>query len=251
LVVHDTRPMRAQRGMGLPSRLLARLALRRTKRVTLVVHSESAMRDLRTFGLGRSARYVPHPILPAPRLPDRQGAETSDVLVLGQFKPSRDLSVLEAVARAAPSGWDLRVIGRGWPAIPGWTVTDSFVTEEEFDTLLCHTRLLLVPYRHVYQSGVALRALECGSPVVGPQVGCLEEAFGSDWPGLVGPDASGDAWAVVVSDMLSRSADGLREAASAARDRYDRGARQAWESLAESRGRPPHAAPGTTTPSES
>ena len=140
-----------------------------------------------------SARYfpearvhlLPHPAK-APVLAGSEEATRRTVLVLGQHKPARDLDVMAAIAPSLRvAGWELTVAGRGWPPMPGWRVIDRFVEDSEFRALLDTQRVLLLPYRYYFQSGVALRALEAGVPVVGRQTGFLTSVLGDDFPGAV------------------------------------------------------------------
>jgi glycosyltransferase involved in cell wall biosynthesis len=135
------------------------------------------------------------------------------VLVLGQYKPARDLDVMATIAPALRADdWEPTVAGRGWPAIPGWTVIDRFLTEAEFLELLGSSAAVLLPYRYYFQSGVALRALEAGVPVVGRQTGFLTSIFGSDFPGAVDNWNEPAAWLAAVVAADSARSDQIRSA---------------------------------------
>lgn len=110
--------------------------------------------------------------------------------------------VLEAVGlRLSELGLRGELVGRGWPHLPGWTTRDEFVPEEEFSELVASSAAVMLPYRHFFQSGVAVRAAEAGVPVIGPAEGQLSEMFGGDYPGLV-HDGETESWMRAVSSVL-------------------------------------------------
>jgi glycosyltransferase involved in cell wall biosynthesis len=121
------------------------------------------------------------------------------VLVLGQYKPARDLDVMAAIAPALrAAGWEPTVAGRGWPKIPGWRLIDRFLSEDEFRQLLASAAVLLLPYRFYFQSGVALRGLEAGVPVVGRNTGFLSSILGANFDGAVDDWDDPDSWVAAV-----------------------------------------------------
>ncbi|WP_407661938.1 glycosyltransferase [Mycolicibacterium chlorophenolicum] len=137
------------------------------------------------------------------------------VLVLGQYKPARDLNVMSAIApQLRANGWQPVVAGRGWPEVPGWRVINRFLSRNEFTELLDASAVLLLPYQHYFQSGVALRALECGIPVVGRETGFLRSVLGPDFNGAVQRWDDPSSWAFAV-DRATADAAGQIAAAQA------------------------------------
>jgi hypothetical protein len=132
----------------------------------------------------------------APTAASQKTSPLKKIRVLGQFKMDRDILGLRRLAVAAPSTWQLEIIGRGWPLIDGWQVTNAFVEEGAFGRLIAESDAVLVPYRRFFQSGVAVRALEGGVPVVGPHDSSLSELLGPDCPWLV---RDGDWFTAVMS----------------------------------------------------
>ena len=126
---------------------------------------------------------------------------------MGQYKVDRDLPLLASIATNADSAWSLSVTGRGWPDIQGWDVESRFVSEEEFDTGLRAAGVILVPYRRFYQSGVAIRALEVGTPVVGPRQSVLSSVVGPKSPWLADDDVK--SWTEAIRSSLSSSAEDI------------------------------------------
>ncbi|MCV7177488.1 glycosyltransferase [Mycolicibacterium sphagni] len=162
------------------------------------------------FGSGR-IHLAPHP-MKAPNL-GGTAQERRVVLVLGQYKPARDLDIMAAIASSLrTAGWEPTVAGRGWPEIPGWRVINRFLSEPEFHELLDSAAVVLLPYRFYFQSGVALRALEAGVPVVGRATGFLTSILGSDFPGAVAEWDSPTAWLAAVEAASQAREDQLRAA---------------------------------------
>jgi hypothetical protein len=198
VIVHDPEPLRAQVGYGRLGTWLGQWGSR-GRAVEVVVHTHLAADALEARGI--AVRHVlPHPVLTTTGHERAQVArEVSTehavrVLVLGQHKPARDLDLLADLARVAPAAWTLRIAGRGWPDLPGWDVTSEFLAEEQLLDELAAATVVLLPYEHYFQSGIATRAFEQGVPVVGRPHEFLESLFGSGWIGLFEGD---DARAVV------------------------------------------------------
>ncbi|MUL59322.1 MULTISPECIES: glycosyltransferase [unclassified Mycolicibacterium] len=168
---------------------------------------------------------VPHPMR-APQLgPDRTPRKS--ILVLGQYKPARDLDVMAVIAPALrAAGWTPIVAGRGWPAVPGWDVVDRFVSEAEFAELIGSAATVLLPYRHYFQSGVALRALEAGVPVVGRSTGFLTLILGANFAGAVENWDDAESWVSAVIAATSLREDQLHAATD-----YSARAADAWRDL--------------------
>jgi hypothetical protein len=219
IVIHDPSPLRRQLGMGpIASALGGRAA--GASHLRIVAHSETAADTLRANGWASPA-LLPHPLLRA-RRPERPAtAEPGTVLVCGQYKPARNMALLVALGpRLRDRGYRTVIAGRGWPAVPGWEVVDRFLTEGELDDRMGQSAAVLIPYSHFYQSGIAVRAVELGVPVVGPEHPFLADLLGSGWPGLVAGDDPAD-W-VAGADAVAGQADRLAHAAAAGRDRCER-----------------------------
>lgn len=209
LVIHDPTPLVRAVGYGRIAKNLASFFA--DSRV--VTHSSSAREEIaRAIGPDRAA-IVPHPVAPnADRSPAPRGAV---VRVLGQYKASRDLAVLENIASSpALSEYTFEVVGRGWPAVKGWKVRPEFVPESELDNLLRSSAAIVVPYKRFYQSGIAVRALENLTPVVGPRGTSLEDIYGQEAPNLAGDD-----WVQATRYAVHQRADELTIARNVYRER--------------------------------
>jgi hypothetical protein len=139
--------------------------------------------------------------------------------VCGQYKPARDLELLVSLAPELRSrGYRLVVAGRGWPKIAGCEVDDRFLSENDLDQRIAASAAVLIPYSHFYQSGIAVRALELGVPVLGPRHPFLMDLFGTQWPGLISAGHGAVAWADGLTNVTHSSA-GLTALSAAYRDR--------------------------------
>lgn len=221
IVVHDPRPLVHARGYGRLARWAGGWFGRR---VRLIVHSETARADLRHDCPGDTALLLPHPVAPR-RLPVRSPRDEMCVVrVLGQYKPDRDVDLLRALADRLSGSNRLEVIGRGWPAVDGWEVRDAFVDEAELDRLIATADVVLVPYRRFYQSGVAIRALELGTPAVGPAGSSMSDLYPDDR--YLAGDSVG-SWCAAIERAIGASRDGTAALARAA----DARARGAWRGV--------------------
>lgn len=201
VVLHDPTPLRRQYGHSKRAARWASLASS-TSRPTILVHSEAAEIAAATVLPYHRIQHVLHPILSEQRHVDK--SERPTVVVAGQFKPARDLGLLaELGARLRPRGWDLRIVGRGWPRVPGWDVEDRFVAESELDDLLGRAWVFLLPYTSYFQSGIAVRALENGTPTVGESTDFLRGLLGSGHPGLVPVGSGADGYETALAAVVS------------------------------------------------
>lgn len=195
VVIHDPEPLRRQLGLGTAAAVIARLSPRR-RRPTIVSHSGTATAVIMNVAAGFAIEELPHPVT-AWRTSGRAKAATPVLTVLGQNKPTRNVSLL-ADLPALLSGWNLRIVGRGWPSIEGWTRIDGFVEEDVLEEEIDNASVVLVPYAKYFQSGIAVRAVERGTPVVGSSSPFLSQLLSTSADSLVDADAPPEAWARAV-----------------------------------------------------
>lgn len=229
LVVHDPDPLVPSVGLGLVGRAIARHLPSSTRFIT---HGEEALSALRRHGLADRASLVPHPVRRRTTPPGPQRTSPRPVVrVLGSWKPDRDVEVLGALGTLLADCADLEIHGRGWPSVEGWTVSDRFVSEHEFDELVRTASVILVPYRRVFQSGIAVRALELGTPFVGPRVSAHRTLYPTLPELLVDqdldPSSRTSAWLTAVKTAISLPDSLLQEAAETAAD----AAAEGWTTL--------------------
>jgi hypothetical protein len=213
IVMHDPRPLVRARGY---SPMSVEVARRVAPSGNLIVHSALAQADLETNGV--HSRVLPHPIIASSVT--RQIPARSVLRVLGQWKPDRDVDLLVRLAELLPNV-DREIVGRGWPAVTGWRVHDTFASEEELDRLISTSSAVLIPYQRFYQSGIAARAIEAAVPVVGRRPE-LSSMTGPQYPFLVDATATAEDWAVVVSAAVASDPSALEATRTVATARSER-----------------------------
>lgn len=222
LIIHDPIPLVKASGYGTLAKRIGRIL---HPQIELLTHSTKAQVDLASSLMlpKSSLRTVPHPILRNPSETPKRPENT--IRVLGQFKPDRDILMLNEFSKRCSETWHLEITGRGWPKVHGWKVDSRFVSEDEFDSLLKGSSVLLIPYRRFYQSGVAIRAIELGVPFVGPRDSVLADIVGAQSPWLT--DESPSSW-ISASIAASEATSSQIEAIHAD---YLKTAIEGWEQL--------------------
>jgi hypothetical protein len=193
---------------------VARL-VRWSTRLEVIAHSQEALLALRELGVHpRQIVQVPHPILrPSDRGSNSRRSVARAIRVLGQFKDGRDRDLLQGMARHLEQllpDVERSIHGSDWPAVDGWSVDARFVPEAEFEALIAEAGVIVIPYRHFFQSGVAVRALERAVPVVLPRTSFGEGTFGASASCLL-DDADPEAWAAAVARALNSTPDLQRQ----------------------------------------
>ncbi|MFJ3034739.1 hypothetical protein ACIPC2_10015 [Curtobacterium pusillum] len=217
LVMHDPRPLVPARGYGRVARWIADRC-----RVEVVVHSGTAAVALAEDCPDLVPVLLPHPVVPrAATAPKQASGGRPVVRVLGQFKPDRDLELLAEIGAQLGDTHRLEITGRRWPAVDGWSVTDEFVSEERLDDLMATADAVLVPYKRFFQSGIAIRSLELGTPAIGPAGSSIADLYPDD---RYLPSGSGASWCAAITTATSADPDETRELAALA----DRACREAW-----------------------
>jgi hypothetical protein len=188
VIMHDPISLRPTFGYSVFSRFFARWACRFGVSAEWIVHGQLAATALLSEGI-HASQVLPHPILSGQKeRADRTKARC--VTVLGQFKASRDLEMLARLGSHDASKFEFRILGRGWPPVAGWHLTDRFISEAEFDEATLESVAVVIPYSSFFQSGVAVRCLETLTPVLGPDHEFLRELFGDDYVGLISSEAN-------------------------------------------------------------
>jgi glycosyltransferase involved in cell wall biosynthesis len=123
--------------------------------------------------------------------PRRAGADgTVRLLSFGRLLPYKGLDLLaDALRRLGPQpGLAVRVVGAGpespelaaLRALPGVTVENRWVPEDEVGALLGWADAVVLPYREASQSGVAAAALAAHRRVIATDVGGLREQLAGE-----------------------------------------------------------------------
>ncbi len=201
IVLHDPHPLVYAKGYG---RMARWMASRSVVAATPIVHSSLAADVVRAHTGLPDIIQLPHPMFPPEKRRTRSDNKVI-IRVLGQYKADRDLNSMEQLAAEGPSDWRYEAIGRGWPPVAGWTVTDRFVNEKEFDALVESSSAIIIPYKRFFQSGVAMRSLELATPVIGPARSSLRPLLGDKYPWLV----ADSRWLPAIESALSADSDDL------------------------------------------
>lgn len=218
MVIHDPVPLRQQHGQGRLSRLLTKVALRENQLGFICHTMDAAVSTAAQLGLETLPHVCLHPVATsrADQSPDPgTRVPRGTILVAGQYKPARDMDLLSALgSRLRGRGYRPRIVGRGWPSVAGWETQDGFLTESELNSEISCADIVLLPYHRYWQSGIAVRALEAGVPVVGAATSFLQSLMGEGYPGMVPVPSDPTAWmdAIIATtttlvDMKGRRAD--------------------------------------------
>ncbi len=207
LIFHDPAGLRRQIGLGPRYTRPARLAAGPgTRPPRIITQSDAATRAVTEAGFGRLVHQLLHPTL-APAPVESFATADGTVSVLGQFKPARDLELLTRLGGALRArGLAPKIFGRGWPELPGWEIDNRFLSEEELDKAVDSSAAVLVPYRDYFQSGIAIRAIERSTPVVGLRTSFLADLIGAASPGIVAPGGAVADWLASIDAVLAMPA---------------------------------------------
>jgi len=185
VTVHDA-DLHPGDGYPMQMTLQRRLVTRADAVVTLSEHVRRALLA-QGFADGKpmlSASLPPY-MLPEAAPPPRAHGGKLRLLSFGRLLPYKGLDILaEALARLLPrDDVEVRVIGRGPESatldalrrLPGVSVENRWVPEEEVATLLAWADALVLSHTEASQSGVAAAAVAAGRWVVTTRVGGLPE----------------------------------------------------------------------------
>lgn len=234
VVVHDAD---AHPGDAMPFLIILqrRLTRRADAVVALSEHVAARLRQQRLVD-ARRLFVVPHPpfMFGPPPPPARMHGGALRLLCFGRLLPYKGLDLLAGALRLLGAGpaWALRVVGSGpegaelaaLRALPGVTVENRWVPEEEIGDLIGWADALVLPYKEASQSGIAPAAIAAGRFVVSTRVGGLiEQLRGERLAILCEPDAA----------SLAAALRGLLEAAPIEPAPVPQDPRAAWRDVAE------------------
>lgn len=161
----------------------------------LVVHTERMAGELvADFGIPRARITVmSHGLEPSSGVRSgRVAAQPAalQLLCFGHVMPYKGVDVLIDAMALLQSGYSLHVSGtcrdprlaqalreriRTSPACSRITWSEAYVDDPRMTSLFEEADAVVLPYRHIDQSGVLLQALRHGTPVVATRVGAFEE----------------------------------------------------------------------------
>jgi hypothetical protein len=181
ILFHDPIPLRKQFGMGMLAKSLTRLVENNSP--TVLVHSSEAYKDMRMITPWLETKIVYHPIRSQMKFkPDTSFLDPPIVSIIGQFKPTRSLKLIEDLGPLLlKHGIKHQIYGRGWPKqISSWNVNEGFITESRLDKIIENSSLVIIPYDRFYQSNIAVRCVELGTTVIAPRNSFVELLLGND-----------------------------------------------------------------------
>lgn len=218
-------------GYGLPLQTALQRALcRRAAGIgVLSAHVGERLIAQGLAGHPRPLLRLSHPPLDFAAPPPRVRPHSSlRLLSFGRLLPYKGLDLLaDALALLGPRrGLEVRIVGHGpesgvlarLRALPGVTVENRWVPEDEIGALLGWSDAIVLSYREASQSGVAAAALAAGRRVLGTRVGGLaEQLAGNPLALLCEPDAASLAAGLrrLLDDPVTRSGAGDADAAAA------------------------------------
>jgi glycosyltransferase involved in cell wall biosynthesis len=216
VTVHDA-DLHPGDGYPMQMRLQQRLVRQADAVVTL---SDHVRRGLEAQGFPQdkpmlSASLPPY-MLPEPAPPPRAHGGKLRLLSFGRLLPYKGLDILaEALSRLLPrDDMEVRVIGRGPESppldalrrLPGVSVENRWVPEEEVATLLAWADALVLSHTEASQSGVAAAAVAAGRWVVATRVGGLpEQVAGARHAALCDPNT--DSLTAALRSLLDKPAE--------------------------------------------
>ncbi len=211
VIVHDATP---HPGDGVPLLFALQRALIRRAGTVVVLseHVAAALRAQRALRPGARLVVAAHPPVAFGVIAPPDGHPgPRRVLSFGRLLPYKGLDLLaEALRLLGPRpDLELRVVGQGpesaalaaLRALPGVTVENRWVPEDEIGALLGWSDIVVLPYREASQSGVAAAALAAGRRVVATRVGGLAGQLANE-PLAVLCAAEGAALAAALADAL-------------------------------------------------
>lgn len=208
MMLHDPQPHSGDSASALPigGKLIARIA--ELGSACIIVHSERLLDQVRPLLRRLPIGVVPHGATMAPA-PAPVPAERQ-LLVFGRLFAYKGVDTALAALRALPSHMSdvkLVVAGRGPLAKvasgqKGVEVRDEYIDEEEVDSLLRSSRIVLLPYKDATQSGVGLQALARGIPCVVSSAGGLPELVEEAASTLVVPPGDAERLAEAIVEHI-------------------------------------------------
>jgi glycosyltransferase involved in cell wall biosynthesis len=214
VVVHDAE---LHPGDGRPMQMALQRALMR-RAAGLIVLSDHVLRTLRTQGAAEGrplirSEHPPRAFRPAPP-PARAHGGPTRLLFFGRLLPYKGIDLLtEALRRLGPrEDFVLRVVGSGpdsealraLAALPGVTVENRWVPEDEVGSLLAWADALVLSHREASQSGGAAAAIAARRWIVATAVGGIpEQLAGEALARLCEPEPA--SLAAALADLLDSS----------------------------------------------
>ena len=218
----------------------------------VIVHTQQAQFRVAAMGVDPNLIYrIPHGLLGAGGSPATFPAARSDrdrlvLLQFGKIKPYKGvdllLQALTLVPRDVRERLDVRIVGKPYMDTAGLeqfiranglagcvSLRFEFVTEAEEERLFAEADAIVLPYRDIDASGVAMSAIARGVPVLATAIGGFRELFEREGGARLVPPADAAVLSEAIVDWINVP-DHLRDLAEAMRLR--RAGIPSWKDIA-------------------
>lgn len=198
IFVHNARPHVAEHRRSLRDHVLLFLERNSINGADIAVtHGDQQLTTVASYTHTKVAS-VPLPttsFLDEPVPSEFQSARSTPYsLCIGELRENKGVEV--AIMAAERAGVDLIVAGKSHDETisrrlstlaahnPGTVLIDEFLDKSQFDSLLSHARVVLLPYTHFdAQSGILAKAMKAGRPIIASDLPALREQAG-DYPAI-------------------------------------------------------------------
>jgi len=192
----------------------------------VIVHTQQAQRRVSAMGINPNLIYrIPHGLLgvsndPATRLAPRSDRDRLVLLQFGKIKPYKGVDLLLEALTLVPGDLrerlDVRIVGKPYMDTAGLeqfihakglarcvTLRFEFVSEGEEERLFAEADAIVLPYRDIDASGVAMSAIARGVPVLATAIAGFRELFEGVGGARVVPPGDPAALAKAVTDWIN------------------------------------------------
>jgi glycosyltransferase involved in cell wall biosynthesis len=197
----------------------------------VIVHTRQAQRRVAEMGVVPSQIFrIPHGLLGIGSKPPALPPASIDIdkkrlvlLQFGKIKPYKGVDLLLEALTMIPADLrerlDIRVVGKPYMDTAGLerfihtngltacvTLRLEFVSEEEEERLFAEADALVLPYRNIDASGVAMSAVARGVPVLATAIAGFRELFEDQGGARLVPPGDAAAMANAITDWISARA---------------------------------------------
>jgi glycosyltransferase involved in cell wall biosynthesis len=192
----------------------------------IIVHTQQAQRRVAAMGTNPNLIYrIPHGLLgvrgnPAALRPPRAGRDRLVLLQFGKIKPYKGVDLLLEALTLIPEDLrerlDVRIVGKPYMDPAGFeqfihanglarcvTLRFEFVSEGEEERLFAEADAIVLPYRDIDASGVAMSAIARGVPVLATAIAGFRELFERDGGARLVPPADAAALSKAITDWIN------------------------------------------------